>query len=248
MTRGQTRERTGYIPRRGGGEYVTSGIVGYYIQYDIDLVVIDLALMGAGPELDGDRAADAAMPIHTHVAQFVTQAHARQGARRPRRDSVIAWSDAFGRVVSAGAGRGEGGGYRFVAFLTSPSMVCLESMLGCLGAGCVVVPVNVRWSLDEMVSALGGLGVVAVVAVVADVGFAAGGQALCARLGSLSSASRKTSRLVVLDPLGCQTPGPTAPGVSGGRRTLRKAPHDVAFVIFTSGTSSPQTQSGNADA
>ena len=31
----------------------------------------------------------------------------------------------------------------------------------------MLVPVNVRWSLDEMVSALGGLGVLAVVAVVA---------------------------------------------------------------------------------
>ncbi len=180
------------------------------------------------------------MPFLTHVAEFVTLAHAGHSARRPRRDSVVTWWDTFDRVASAGAGRSEEGGYHFVVFLTSPSMVCLECVLGCLGAGCVLVPVNVRWSLDEMVSALGGLGVLAVVAVVADDGFAAEGRALCRRLGSLSRASMGGPRLVVLDPLGRQMPVLTAPGARGGRRALRKAPHDVALVIFTSGTSSPK--------
>lgn len=170
----------------------------------------------------------------THLAQFVTLARASHGERRPCYDSVVAWGDAFGRMVSARAGRDEDGGYLFVAFLTSPSMVCMECMLGCLGAGCVLVPVNVRWSLDEMAGALGGLGVLAVVA---DGGFAAQGRALCARLGSLPG---RTVQLIDLDPSGCQTLGTKAQGGSGRQWTLRKAPQDVAFVIFTSGTSSPE--------
>ena len=113
--------------------------------------------MGSEPGLDADGTMDASMPFLTHVAEFVTLAHAGHSARRPRRDSVVTWWDTFDRVASAGAGRSEEGGYHFVVFLTSPSMVCLECVLGCLGAGCVLVPVNVRWSLDEMVSALGGL-------------------------------------------------------------------------------------------
>ena len=201
-------------------------------------VASSIALKCSGLGLDASTVADAALPSNrfTHVTQFVTLAHSGHAARRPRYESVIAWQDAFGRVVSAEAGLGgEDGGHRFVAFLTSPSMACMESMLGCLGAGCVLVPLNVRWSLDEMVEELSGLGVLAVVV---DDGFAAEGRALCARLGRLTE---RTARLVAVDPSGCQTLVPSsAAGLSCGQWALRKAPSDVAVVVFTSGTSSPK--------
>eukprot|EP00889_Picochlorum_renovo_P003269 jgi/Picre1/30299/NNA_005663.t1 len=49
-----------------------------------------------------------------------------------------------------------------------PSVESIECMLGCLGGGHVVVPINWRWSIQEMVDALDGLVDGEVVQVVVD--------------------------------------------------------------------------------
>ena len=196
------------------------------------------------------------LPSFTHVTEFVTH-NVRAGtsgdtsrslSRRPRIDLVIGWMNVFGSVISTSTrGTLVGDGYDFVVVLASPSMACMECMLGCLGAGCVLVPVNTRWSLDEMVDAVSGLG--RLMAVVVDDEFEREGRTLCDRLDHVVD---EEIRLIFLEGEAARTQGSTWDPNGTGQTVqsgwaeqskqfpLRKAPRDAAFIIYTSGTSSPK--------
>lgn len=128
-------------------------------------------------------------------------------------------------------------GYRFVVFLTLSSVESIECMLGCLGGGHVVVPVNWRWSIQEMVEALDGLVDGEVVQIVADGHFEHLGFKL--RDAWNASHSNKVEVVCVQNLISFGNHTNDRVEESCDKDTvLLKADNDVAFVIFTSGTTS----------
>jgi acyl-activating enzyme 14 len=127
-------------------------------------------------------------------------------------------------------------GHRFVVFLTLPSVENIECMLGCLGGGHVVVPINWRWSIQEMVDALDGLVDGEVVQVVVDEHFETMGLTLSDNWNAMHALQVEVVRVQQLMSL-CKT-NTRVSDTCVDKWVLLKAPDDVAFVIFTSGTTS----------
>ena len=193
--------------------------------------------------------------LYTHVSQFLlTRSVNRAGAGaeaeegnedRPSLSSYRRWLRYFSRVVvSTGSSSTSSSSsafplalalYKFVVFTTSPSLDVLSCMLGCLGAGCVVVPLNTRWGVGEMLEAVRGLGGDGrVVAVVVDGGWVGVGRAVVdgleggERFVRVDVETKEEEEEIKEEEM------------KGWYQRCSKAAYDVAFVIFTSGTSSPK--------
>jgi len=124
--------------------------------------------------------------------------------------------------------------YKFVIFVTKPSMECLECMLACVGSGCVVLPINWRWSIIDMMAALEDM-VESVVGVVVDDSF----QSIGSQLYDFLTRSRAYSTITMwhLEDMLLRSLS-DLDGCTVCDMSLVKARNDVAFAIFTSGTSS----------
>ena len=124
--------------------------------------------------------------------------------------------------------------YKFVIFVTKPSMECLECMLACVGSGFVALPINWRWSVKDMMAALEDM-VENVVGIVVDDSF----ESLGSQLYNALTRSCDYVYITVWH-LKDMMLGALSDGVSctDCNMSLVKARNDVAFAIFTSGTSS----------
>lgn len=149
--------------------------------------------------------------------------------RRPRACIVENVSEWWGRLMQGSAG------YRFVVFLTLPSVESIECMLGCLGGGHVVVPINWRWSIQEMVDALDSLVDGEIVQVVVDGHFETMGLKLVDAWNTMHALQVE---VVCVQQLMSLCNNNNQLNDTCGKKVLLKAPDDVAFVIFTSGTTS----------
>jgi o-succinylbenzoate---CoA ligase len=173
----------------------------------------------------------------THITESITQAtnatpnhHHNQ---KPRHAIVEQWigfwnSNTLGISSTSQKKHGTRDEFRFVIFLINSSIKSLECMLGCFGAGMVVVPLNWRWSLEDMCGALEDMKH-AIVGVVVDQHF----EELAMNLLSLVC-ENGTMIVRVSDPIPKRMQPPQLMVEAG----LSKAPHNVACVIFTSGTAS----------
>lgn len=176
--------------------------------------------------------------ILTHVTEFVTRSFhndaknwsEQQGdcynvRRKPRVDRVGEWRATWDRLQAESDVRVDG--FHFVVYITKPSIESLECMFGCLGAGLVVVPLNWRWSVKEMGQAVGDLRH-GIVGIVVDEHFTRMGTALHETIMT------DCRCIPVVSPLACLQVSLQ----DRSTRALAKAPNNVAFVVFTSGTGS----------
>lgn len=176
--------------------------------------------------------------VTTHISEFVTsKSHSTKlqdgcvgQVRSCAVDQWILTWKSFRQESKVSESNEHDDGFRFIVFIVKPSIECLECMLGCLGAGLVVVPLNWRWTLKDMEEALADMNH-AIAGVVVDKFFSDVGKSLYDRIIHLDSRFTRCvflqipyPRLRTMQPRTCQT--------------LAKAPNNVAFVIFTSGTGS----------
>ena len=147
--------------------------------------------------------------------------HTKIDECKPRSDLVKRW---LGLWRQCQRHQEDSDGFRFVVFVANPCLELLECMLGCMGAGLVVVPLNWRWSLKDMCHALVDMQD-AIVGIVVDEHFEQVGESL---LSSICDGNG-IAEYVKLS---------AAPKAMQPLVTLSKAPHDVACIIFTSGTAS----------